>query len=168
MRKLTQFMLKRRIIILIITIILIVVAVYGSTKVIINENILDYIPKEIESVEAGDIISNEFRDLNTISLLLRDVTISERDRILSNLVEKNSIITNSEKYIKQDNSDTYLVTLVLSDNYDEKSLTSLIEYSDNLLLENNIKGGLVPGTVYFTKISSIERVVEVNHTTINR
>ena len=150
MRRLTQFMLKRRIIIMITTIILTVVAVYGSTKVIINENILDYIPKEIESIEAGDIISNEFRDLNTISLLLRDVTISERDKILSNLVGKNSIITNSEKYIKQDNSDTYLVTLVLSDNYDEKSLTSLIEYSDNLLLENNIKGGLVPGTVYFT------------------
>ena len=146
MRKITDFIVKFRYVLLIIFIILAGLCIYLQTKVNINDDIMEYLPKNSETKIGNDIMNDEFDKLS----------ISNLDVMFKGLTKKEKIAT-FEKLSKVSG-----VSSVRYDNTSEFNIgdytlykISVDDYSDSKLAKNvydrikdNFKVEAMSGSIY--------------------
>lgn len=145
MRKITNFLIKYKYIVLVAMIVMTLTSAFLFTKVEINDNMLNYIPEEIESAQGLNLLKENFSDPKTVSLLLKKVSEEEKNVILNEIKKNNEAVVNTDIFQLKDNN--YLITIVLSS---EENISNVVSSVDKILLDNNKDGGVVSGTVDVT------------------
>lgn len=98
MNKITNYFIKNKYLILSIMIMLTFLSTFFFTKVKINEDMLTYIPNNIESAQGINIINDNFFDPKTVNLLLKNVTEETKEFILNEIEEVNIDVINTEVF----------------------------------------------------------------------
>ncbi len=144
MKKITDFIVDHRNAILVFFIILSGIALFVSTKVNINYDIAEYLPKDSETRKGMDIMEEKFPELeeSSLNIMFKDLTEEDKKKILEELKEINNVSSvdydESEDFNK-DNNTLYVV------NVDAVSDSKMAEE-----VFNNIKDKFEDKEVYFS------------------
>ena len=144
MRKITDFIVKKRYFFLILFSVLAIFCLYLNTKVNINEDIMKYLPKDSETKIGKDIMDSEFAKQDTSTLNVMFKGLSDKKEILEKLEKVEGV--SSVKYEDNDkyNKDDYtLYILEVSDYADSKTSTDVYHY-----VKDNFHTVGMSGTIY--------------------
>jgi predicted RND superfamily exporter protein len=99
MKKITEFLIRYKYLVLTIMIILTMLSGFFFTKVEVNDNMLEYIPEDIESIKGANIILENFNDSKTVKLLLKDVSLEKKDSVLDLIKKDNDSVINTDVFL---------------------------------------------------------------------
>lgn len=136
MRKVTDFIIKRRNIIIVLFIILTIISIVISKKIKINYDMTEYMPSDSESRLGLDIMNKEFEEENTsvLNIMFKNLTEDEKIEVqekLSNIegVSNVEYEKGNEKYNKDENT---LYILNVDEAEDSKTAKDIYKYvNDN-------------------------------------
>ena len=128
MRKVTNFIIKHRIIILILFIIFSIFNLYLSRKVNINEDVLKYLPKSSETKQGKDIMEENFpkQDSSTLNVMFKNLSSSDKTKMLKDLESIQGV--SSVDYDETDtyNKDEYTLYVLNVDDYADSEMSKNI------------------------------------------
>lgn len=145
MRKITDFIVKRRNIFLILFISLAILCLYVSTRVNINDDIMKYLPKNSETKIGKDIMDKEFDELDSsnLNVMFYKLSKKEKEETYEKLKEVKGVSSvlyeNNENY----NKDGYTLYTVNVNDY-AKSKTSKYVYD---YIDKNFKPEAMSGSI---------------------
>lgn len=128
MRKVTNFIVNKRYFILILFIIFTVISAIISKDVIVNYDMIKYLPNSSETKKGTQIMEDEFSDVttSTLNIMFEGLSEDEKKDVLDYLNKLDGIdeieYDNSSKYNKDDYT---LYSIVVSDKSDSKSATKI-------------------------------------------
>lgn len=146
MKKITDIIVKYRYLFLITFVILSIFCLYLSKKVVINEDIMDYLPDD-SKVKIGKVImEREFdkEDTSSLNVMFKNLSNSEKKETYEKLKKIENVSSvdydESDKY----NIDNYtLYTLNVNDYSDSKTSENVYNY-----VKDNFKYSAMSGSIY--------------------
>ena len=126
MKRITDFIVKYRIMFLVIFAILAIFNIYLSTKVNINEDVLKYLPESSETKQGKDIMEEDFpkQDSSTLNVMFKN--LDDKSKMLMNLSSIDGVSSvdydDSDKY----NKDEYTLYVLNVDDYADSNLSKNI------------------------------------------
>ncbi len=131
MKKISSLIIKFRYVLLILFILLAGFNLFLSTKVNINDNIMEYLPNDSNVKIGKKIMDENFKEIksSTLSVMFKNLSDTEKEKTLKELenVEGVSSVTyeNTEKY----NKDGYTLYILNVDDYkDSKTASNIYNY----------------------------------------
>ena len=144
MKKIIEGILRFKYVILVIFIGLSITGGVLQQNVEVNDNMLDYLPKDVEGVVGKNILDETFADSNesgSFYLLVRDTNELELSNIVNEIDDLEEV---SSIGIEDSHENDYLLNIVLSTEYDEYE--SFSQNISNILEEYNVWGGVFSNT----------------------
>lgn len=144
MKKSIEGILKFRYVILTLFIVFAITGGYVQRYVEVNDNMLDYLPSDVEGVEGTGILNDAFNsgeDVSSFFLLLTETNELDISNIIADLNELEEI---SAVAIEDVNGTDYLLNITLSTEYSEFELFN--EDVSEILEAHNIWGGVFSNT----------------------
>ncbi|MCM1053386.1 MAG: MMPL family transporter [Ruminococcus sp.] len=146
MKKITDYIVEKRNIFLILFIVLAGISLFLSTKVKINEDIMEYLPATSETKIGNDIMESEFskQDSSTLNVMFKDLTNEEKINTLNKL--KNIDGVDSVDYENDDdyNKDNYTLYVINVNDYSDSRLATEVY---NYIIDNFDTAGM-SGSIY--------------------
>ncbi len=146
MKKITDFIVSKRYFFLILFIIFSGVSLFLSTKVNINEDIMEYLPKTSETKIGKDIMETEFieQDSSILNVMFKDLSENEKKDTLKKLENINGVSSVDYKNTDEFNKDNYTLYVLNVDDYsDSKTATNVYNY-----VKDNFKVAGISGSIY--------------------
>ena len=144
MKKIIEGILRFKYVILVIFIGLSITGGVLQQNVEVNDNMLDYLPKDVEGVVGKNILDETFADSNesgSFYLLVSDTNELELSNIVNEIDDLEEV---SSIGIEDSHENDYLLNIVLSTEYDEYE--SFSQNISNILEEYNVWGGVFSNT----------------------
>ncbi len=144
MRKITNFIVKGRYIFLALFVIMAIFSLHLMTKVNINEDIMEYLPKTSETKIGKDIMEEEFpkEDTSVLNVMFKNLT-NKNDTLkkLENIKGVSSVsYENTDEY----NKNKYTLYVLNVDDYaDSKKASNVYNY-----VKDNFKPAGMSGSIY--------------------
>ncbi len=145
--------LKFRFIITAVTCVALLISAIATTQVPIESDLYSYMPDDIESIEAADLVMSEFDDISTFQLLFRDTDIETIDEFileLDKLVYQDKELVQSMRQVEVlDNGVDFLYELTINDELDLDIDEALEAYEliVDVYKTENMEGGVVSGSI---------------------
>ena len=126
MKRITDFIVKYRIMFLIIFIILALFNIYLSTKVNINEDVLKYLPKTSETKQGKDIMESDFPKQDSSELNVMFKNLDDKSKMLMDLSSINGVSSVDYDNTDEYNKDNYTLYILNVDDYADSELSKNI------------------------------------------
>jgi len=125
MRRITDFIVKHRIMFLIIFIILSLFSIYLNTKVNINEDILKYLPKTSETKQGKDIMEDDFpkQDSSSLNVMFKNLSKDDKSKMLMDLGSIKGVSSVDYDDTNKYNKDKYTLYTLNVDDYADSKLS---------------------------------------------
>ncbi len=138
MKKLTEFIIKKKFFIIIAVLLIAVFSALIMNRVSINYSNSDYLPKDTDTARAITIIEDEFGINGNIQIMVTNISLFEADNIKAEIeniegVKSVSFISDSTLFYK-DNNALYVIS---SDSSDYSERTTGIVNNLKVLMESN-------------------------------
>lgn len=146
MKKITDFIVEKRNIFLVIFIVLAGVSLYFSTKVNINEDIMEYLPKSSETKIGNDIMNEEFskQDTSVLNVMFKNLKEDEKDELLKKLKDIKGVSSIDYQNTEEYNIDSYTLFVLNVDDYADSSIAEDV-YNE---VEKNFDSVGMSGSIY--------------------
>ena len=145
MRRITDFMVKYCYVFLITFILLSGISLYLATKVNINEDIMEYLPKTSETKIGKDIMDDNFPEMDTsiLNVMFKNLSKSEKKRTLSKLKKIKGVSSVEYDSTNKYNHGKYTLYILNVDDY-ARSKTSKHVYD---YVKNDLKPAAMSGSI---------------------
>lgn len=129
MRKITDFIVKRRNIIIILFIMLSVISVFLSQKVRIIYDMAEYLPTDSETRIGMDIMDKEFEEERTsfLNIMFKNLNEEEKTKVYDKLTKIEGVSTvDYDKKGKDYNKDDYTLYVLNVDDVDDSEIAKTV------------------------------------------
>lgn len=146
MKKITSLIVKFRYIFLVLFIMIALVCLYLQTKVKVNDDIMEYLPKSSETKKGNDIMSHEFSKLGTsyLNVMFKGLDDSEKLKTYDELSKVNGVSNVKYDSSKAYNKDYYTLYQVVVDDYSDSKLSSSVYHH----IDDNFKVDAMSGSIF--------------------
>ncbi len=145
MRKITDFIVRGRYFFLALFILLAGVGLFLSTKVVINEDIMKYLPTHSETKIGKDIMEKEFeeQDSSILNVMFEGLSKKEKKKTLKQLEKIKGVASVSYQNTKEYNKGKYtLYVLNVSDYATSKTATNVYQFVNQHLKPVGMSGSI--------------------------
>lgn len=130
MKKITDFIVKRRNFIIVLFIFLVIVSIFLSTKVKINYDMTEYLPSNSETKIGMDIMEKEFEEekVSYLNVMFKNLTEEEKDEMYERLGSLDSGVSSVdyEKGNEEYNSNEYTLYKINVDDTDDSETAASV------------------------------------------
>ena len=115
MKKITDFIVNKRIIIFFLFLVITIASLFLAKNVVINRDITKYLPKTSETRIGMDIMDEEFKEMktSTLNVMFKDLSNKEKDKIykdLSSMKEVKEVLYDKTDNYNKDDYTLYEIT----------------------------------------------------------